>query len=163
MAKRIAALAVFGFLFLSLMKDSLLLSVRLAKLFLVIMALLLLVFIVCYGTMGDANAGGYDEFTSAKPPITTRGKIIGISLVGFVLAIPFSCALNAIALYVNRHLVTKGRVLQAVLVIAFIGFVATPAVLFIDDNISINVLAFVVAVPIIMWLISCVYLFRLRI
>ena len=144
------------------MKESLLISVRLAKLFLVIMALMLFVFIVCYGMSGDANAGGYDEFTSAKPPISTRGKILGVSLVGFVLAIPFSWALNAIALYVNRNSVKSGRFLQVSLVIALIGFIVVPVMLLIDVDTSIHVLALVAAVPVVMWLISCVYLFRLR-
>ncbi|MBO4753714.1 MAG: hypothetical protein J5543_03905 [Bacteroidales bacterium] len=144
------------------MKESRLLSVRLAKLFLVIMALMLFVFIVCYGFLGDANAGGYDEFSSAKAPISTRGKIIAVSLVGFVLAIPFSWALNAIALYVNREFVKGGRFLQVSLVIALIGFFVVPLMLFLDVDTNIHVLGLVAAVPVMMWLISCGYLFRLR-
>ena len=144
------------------MKESRLLSVRLAKLFLVIMALMLFVFIVCYGFLGDANAGGYDEFTSAKAPISTRGKIIAVSLVGFVLAIPFSWVLNAIALYVNREFVKGGRFLQVSLVIALIGFFVVPLMLFLDVDTNIHVLGLFAVVPVMMWLISCGYLFRLR-
>lgn len=143
------------------MKDSLLISVRLAKAFLVIMALMLLVFIVCYATK-DPTGTGYDEFTSPRAPFSTRDKILGIALMGFVLAIPFSWALNAIALYVNREVVKVGRFLQASLVLALIGFVVTPVVLLIDENIPVTYFALVAAVPVGMWLVSCFYLFRLE-
>lgn len=142
------------------MKDSLLISVRLAKAFLVIMALMLLVFIVCYATKEPTGAG-YDEFTSSQAPLSTRDMILVIALLGFVLAIPFSCALNAVALYVNRDVVKFGRLLQASLVLALIGFVAAPVVLFIDENIRITYFALIAAVPVGMWLVSCVYLLRL--
>ena len=84
-----------------------------------------------------------------------------LALLGFVLAIPFSCALNAIALYVNRDVVKFGRLLQASLVLALIGFVVTPVVLFIDENIRITYFALIAAVPVGMWLVSCFYLLRL--
>jgi len=142
------------------MKDSQLISVRLAKAFLIIMALMLLVFIVCYFGV-DAHPEYGNEFTSPHPPLTLRGKLIAISLVGFVLAIPFSFALNFVALYVNRDIVKVGRVLQVSLVLALIGFLATPAVLFVDENVEIKVIGAVASVPVAMWLVSCFYLFRL--
>ncbi len=142
------------------MKDSQLISVRLAKAFLIIMALMLLVFIVCYYG-GDAHPEYGNEFTSPYSPLTLRGKLIAISIVGFVLAIPFSCALNALAIYVNRDLVKIGRILQVSLVLALIGFIATPAVLFVDNDVENKVFGIVAAVPVVMWLISCYYLFRL--
>ncbi len=141
------------------MKDSRLLSVRLAKVFLVMMALILLVFIVCYATRPTGTP--YNEFTSPHPPLSTHDKILAISLLGFVLGIPFSFALNALALYVNREVVKLGRVLQAVLAIALIGFIAVPVVLFVDEHIALRIFGVIAAVPIAMWLVSCCYLFRL--
>lgn len=143
------------------MKDSLLISVRVAKAFLAIMALMLLVFIVCYAMGGDVIPDSGNEFTAPHHPLTTRGKLMGMSIVGFVLAIPFSCALNALALFVNRDVVKLGRILQISLVIALIGFIATPAVLFVDENIRTKIFGIVAAVPIAMWLVTCFYLFKL--
>ena len=125
------------------------------------MLLLLLTFIVCYAITWGASTGSYDEFSSPHPSITTRGKLLGISLIGFVLAIPFSFALNAIALYVNHRKMKACRFLQASIVIALVGFIAVPVILFFDKNTSINIIYAVAAVPIVMWLVSCYYLFRL--
>ncbi len=143
------------------MKESQLISVRLAKAFLLIMALILLVFIVCYFGM-DAPSESYNEFTSPYPPLSLRDKLLIISLAGFALAIPFSCALNAVAFYVNRDIVRLGWVLQTTLIIALIGFLATPTVLFLDENVRVEIFAAVAAIPVSMWLISCFFLFRLE-
>jgi len=143
------------------MKESHLISVKLAKAFLVIMALMLLVFIVSYATKGEAKPEYGNEFTSPYSPITTRSKIIAISISGFILAIPFSCALNAIALYINRDVVKLGWLLQTSLIIALIGFIAVPVILYFDHNIEQHLFIIVAAVPVVMWLISCIYFFRL--